>query len=290
MPAEFSASFATRFAPSPTGRLHLGHAFSAVVGWRQARRAGGRFLLRLEDLDGGRCRESYVDGILADLTWLGVDWDEPVVRQSDRLDLYQQGLETLWNRGIVYRCICTRRDIAAAIEAPQEGGMIGPDGPVYPGTCRDAGHGMETPHALRLNLAGAIDALGGPSAVSGLGFEETAPPARRVSLDPQDLLTGTGDIVLRRRDGAPAYHLAVVIDDADQGVTCVTRGQDLAPAAPIQRLLQSLLALPEVAYHHHRLIRDDEGRRLAKRHDALSLAALQEAGATPAEILRRLGL
>ncbi|MCL5778713.1 tRNA glutamyl-Q(34) synthetase GluQRS [Limibaculum sp. FT325] len=284
-----------RFAPSPTGELHLGHAFSAWLGWSGARAAGGRFLLRIEDLDRERARPEHVAGILRDLAWLGIDWDGEVLFQSSRLAAYAAALATLGVRGLTYRCTCSRRDIAEAASAPQEGGAAahGPDGIVYPGTCRGRPAG-DGPAAIRLDLAAAIAALGGAAAVGRLGFtEHDAGPdgeTGRIMLDPAALLAATGDIVLRRRDGAPAYHLAVVLDDAFQGVTRVTRGRDLFAATPVQRLLQAALGLPEPEYRHHRLIRDASGRRLAKRDRDLSVAALRAAGATPREILAGLGV
>lgn len=284
-----------RFAPSPTGELHLGHAFSAWLGWSGARACGGRFLLRMEDLDQGRTRSDYADAILRDLAWLGIDWDGEVLFQSSRIGAYETALAALETRGLTYRCACSRRDIAEAASAPQEGAppAHGPDGIVYPGTCRDAPVG-DGPAAVRLDMARAIEALGGLAAVARLGFVETgAGPdgeTGRIALDPAALVAGTGDIVLRRRDGAPAYHLAVVVDDAFQGITRITRGRDLFAATPVQRLLQALLGLPEIEYRHHRLIRDASGRRLAKRDRDLSLARLREDGATPREILRGLGL
>ncbi|GMG84462.1 tRNA glutamyl-Q(34) synthetase GluQRS [Paralimibaculum aggregatum] len=281
-----------RFAPSPTGRLHLGHAFSALTAFAAARAAGGRFLLRIEDLDRGRAREAFVAGIFEDLAWLGIDWDGPALLQSDRLEAHAAALAALERQGLTYRCRCTRRDIAEAAAAPQEGAApaAGPDGPVYPGTCRGLGLAPGEGLAVRLDMARALAALEGRP----LGFEETgAGPAGEtghIPLDPAALLAGVGDVVLARRDGAPAYHLAVVVDDAFQQVTHVTRGADLFPATPIHRLLQALLGLPVPVWHHHRLIRDEAGRRLAKRDDARALASLRAEGATPADIRARLGL
>ena len=283
-----------RFAPSPTGRLHLGHAFSAWTGWHAARGAGGRFLLRMEDLDASRVRPEYYAGIEEDLRWLGLDWDGPVLRQSTRGDAYRLALADLAARGLTYRCTCTRRDIAEAASAPQEGAVPGPDGPVYPGRCRGAHHSAETAHAVRLDMARAIAALGGATAVADLRFSELDAGRNGetgcLRLDPAALTGSVGDIVLCRRDGAPAYHLTVVVDDAHQGVTRVTRGRDLFGATQIHRLLQELLGLPTPVYRHHRLIRDETGRRLAKRDDARALATLRAEGATPADVLARLGL
>lgn len=280
-----------RFAPSPTGALHLGHAFSALTAWSAARRAGGQFLLRIDDLDPGRCRAEYTEAILADLAWLGLDWDRPVLHASARRSAHDAAIEGLAARGLVYRCTCTRRDLAVAGEAPQEG--AGPDGPVYPGTCRDRPPDPGRPAALRLDMGRAIDALGGPAAVAALSVDETGagPDGQtgRLPLDPGALIARTGDVVLRRKDGAPAYHLAVVLDDAYQGVSHVSRGCDLFAATALHRLLQALLGLPVPVWHHHRLIRDTAGRRLAKRDGARALAVLRAAGETPAALRARLG-
>lgn len=274
-----------RFAPSPTGELHLGHAFSAITAHDAARAAGGRFLVRLEDLDAGRVREAFAAGILADLAWLGLRWEEPVLRQSARGAAYGAALARLGEMGLLYRCRCTRRDIGAAASAPQEGA---PDGVVYPGTCRHAGVAADEPHAVRLRMEAAA-ALAGK-----LGFTELGAGPRgetgAIAVPDGWLAAEAGDVVLRRRDGAVAYHLAVVVDDAAQAVTHVTRGQDLFAATPVHRLLQVLLGLPEPVWRHHRLIRDAAGRRLAKRDRDRSLASLRAAGAGPAEVRRMVGL
>lgn len=284
-----------RFAPSPTGELHLGHAYSALIGWRAARSSGGRFLLRIEDLDTSRVRSEFVEGIYSDLAWLGIEWEQPVLFQSTRLPAYRAALGSLTKLGLTYPCICTRRDIADAISAPQEGALpSGPDGPVYPGTCRGQSHPPGETAAIRLDMRRAVMALGGPAAVSALCFEElsSGPSGETgaIQLDPGALVAATGDVVLARRDGAPAYHLAVVIDDAHQQVTHVTRGRDLFTATPIHRLLQALLGLATPVYRHHRLIRNADGKRLAKRDHAHSLAKLRAEGVQPAGILRRLDL
>lgn len=281
----------TRFAPSPTGRLHLGHAFSALTAWDLAAASGGRCLLRIEDIDRGRSRPAFEAGIRDDLAWLGLAWPEPVLRQSDNLPAYAAALDRLAALGLVYPCTCTRRDIAAALAAPQEGAAA-PG--VYPGTCR--GRPRSAPDAppdaaWRLDLAAAVDRLGGPEAVARLAWTETGPEAAgRHRLDAAALARDTGDVVLGRRDTGIAYHLAVVVDDAAQGVTHVVRGADLLPATPLHRLLQALLGLPVPVWHHHRLIRDAAGRRLAKRDDARALATLRAAGATPADVRATLGL
>jgi glutamyl-Q tRNA(Asp) synthetase len=283
-----------RFAPSPTGPLHLGHAYSAWVGWNAARQARGRFLLRIEDLDRGRSRSEWAEAITCDLAWLGLSWDGPVLCQSARLDAYRTALTDLAARRLTYACTCTRRDVAEAAAAPQEGVAHGPDGPVYPGTCRGRFRPTDGPHALRLNMAAAIDALGGPGAVDALVFEETGSgpggETGMIRLSARALIERVGDVVLARRDGAPAYHLAVVVDDAHQQVTHVSRGRDLFPATQIHRLLQALLGLPTPVYNHHRLVRDEAGRRLAKRDDARSIAAYRAAGLSPSEVLRLAGV
>ena len=204
-----------RFAPSPTGDLHLGHAFSAVVGWRTAMAAGGRFLLRMEDLDQGRTRAEFVDGIYLDLDWLGLIWEKPVLFQSSRLPAYRTALDRLKELGLTYPCTCTRRDIAEAVAAPQEGALpFGPDGLVYPGTCRERREKAQREAAIRLDMRRAIAALGGAAAVAALTFDELdASPAGEsgtIRLDPDALVAGTGDVVLARRDGAPAYHLSLI--------------------------------------------------------------------------------
>jgi len=274
-----------RFAPSPTGQLHLGHAYSAWLGWRAARAAGGRFLLRMEDLDQARVRTAHVDAIYEDLGWLGLDWDGPVLFQSTRDAAYRTVLADLAARGLTYRCTCSRRDISDALDAPQEGAAVGPDGLVYPGTCRGRRRPADAPHAVRLNMAAALEVL----AAADLSFEETgAGPAGetgRIETSPEALIGGAGDVVLARRDGAVAYHLAVVVDDAAQGVTHVTRGRDLFSATPVHRVLQALLDLPCPVYHHHALVRDAAGKRLAKRDDARAIRAYRDRGLTPDEVL-----
>lgn len=290
------AKVVERFAPSPTGELHLGHAFSALVAWGAARAQKGAFLLRMEDLDTGRVRPEFDSGIREDLAWIGVDWDGPVLVQSARLPAYEAAIAALDRQGLLYACTCTRRDIAAAVEAPQEGGaqLYGPDGLVYPGTCRARAISGAEPAAIRLDMAKAIEALGGDATVNELGFEEigAGPEGERgtIRLSADILRRRVGDVVLKRKDGAPAYHLAVVVDDSFQGVTHVTRGEDLFSSTQVHRVLQALLGLPMPIYRHHRLIRDDQGQRLAKRNKALSLAQLRAEGVTPPAIRQRVGL
>lgn len=274
----------TRFAPSPTGPLHLGHAYSAMLAHDRARAAGGTFLLRIDDLDRSRCRPEWETQIFDDLAWLGLDWPRPVLRQSTRRACYREALDALWRMGLLYPCHCRRADIRAATSAPQEGAPLhGPDGLTYPGTCRP-----ETPPtgplpegaALRLDLARALARLDAP-----LTFSDNNQP-----VTPQAMVQTIGDVVLARRDLGASYHLSVVIDDADQGITDVIRGADLLAATPTHVLLQRLLHLPTPRYHHHRLIRDETGRRLAKRDDARALATYRNAGATPQDIRAMLGL
>ena len=270
----------SRFAPSPTGRLHLGHAFSALLAHDFARERDGTFLLRIEDIDPGRARSEHVDAILQDLIWLGLEWDGEILYQSERLPLYAEALGTLKRRGLVYPCFCTRAGIAAEIAASAQA-PHGPAGPAYPGTCRRLPTEErdrlveERPHAWRLDVAKAI-AQAGPLSWRNHDKEVEAHP---------DLF---GDVVLARKDAPASYHLAVTIDDADQGVTDVVRGLDLYDSTHVHRLLQALLGLPTPAYHHHTLLADADGRRLAKRHQAPTLAHLRERGANPAELVAAL--
>jgi len=280
------AGAVTRFAPSPTGALHLGHAFAALTAFERAR--GGQMLLRFEDIDTARCRARHEAAIIDDLHWLGITWPEPVLRQSTRMGVYGAALERLTAMGLTYRCTCSRGDIRAALSAPQEGAAAGaaPDGPIYPGTCRarraEPGAGFA---AVRLDLGAAMRRVG------EIGFTETGPEwAGQHRFDAEFMAARIGDIVLARRDIGASYHLAVVVDDAWQRITEVTRGADLFAATPIHVLLQRLLGLPSPGYHHHRLIRDDHGRRLAKRDDARALASLRAQGATAQDIRRLVGL
>ncbi len=306
-----SHTITTRFAPSPTGRLHMGHAFSAMAAHDFARARGGRFLLRIEDIDGTRSRAEHVATIIDDLRWLGLEWDGEVLFQSSRLDAYQAALDDLRERGLIYPCFCTRADIAASASAPH-----GPEGAVYPGMCRGLREpDLSRPHCWRLDVRAALVSLdrhpresGGPSpdraadragaadgqsgrwapafagVTEGLWFHDS----RRgtITADP----AAHGDVVLARKDAPASYHLAVTIDDAAQGVTDVVRGEDLLAATHVHRLLQELLGLPVPRYHHHQLLTGPDGERLAKRHGAPTLAALREGGADGralAEALRR---
>lgn len=275
----------TRFAPSPTNRLHLGHAYSAWFA-RHAAGTGGRFLLRIEDLDAARCRPEFADGILEDLAWLGFRWPEPVWRQSERFPVYRDALDRLLAEGFAYPCFCSRKDVAREIAESGGAPHLDAMGAVlYPGTCRRLGQAERAerlaaglPHAVRLDAAAVLDRFG-PLTWTDRGLGKQA-------VDPGAL----GDVVVARRDVPASYHLAVVVDDAAQGVTLVTRGRDLAPATHVHRLLQAALGLPEPAYHHHPLIEDAAGRRLAKRDNPETLAMLRAAGVTPAEVWDRLGV
>ena len=279
-----------RFAPSPTGPLHLGHAYSALLAHDAALAAAGDFHLRIEDIDQSRARPEWEAQIYDDLAWLGLSWPEPVLRQSDRMASYRAALQTLWRRGLIYPCTCNRRDIEAAARAPQEGGdpATGPDGIIYPGTCRP-----QTPLqgplpegvALRLNMSRAVADL-----PDRMQFREIGAAPRDVDVIPMQLITTIGDVVLARRDFGTSYHLSVVIDDAQQQITHITRGIDLFEATAIHVILQQLLGLSTPVYRHHRLIRDAQGKRLAKRHDAMAIAAYRDAGRGPGDIRRMVGL
>jgi glutamyl-Q tRNA(Asp) synthetase len=270
-------SIVTRFAPSPTGYLHVGHAFSALTAWCRARTAGGRFLLRLEDIDPTRCRPEFSAAILEDLAWLGLDWDGAVRAQSEHLPEYAAVLDSLRGRGLLYPCFCTRADIQRHVIAAAPHGPDG--GPLYPGTCRaltetQRADWADRPHALRLDMARAL--------VPGLTFEEES--EGKVIAEPARF----GDVVLARKDTPTSYHLCVTHDDALQGVTLVTRGEDLKPATHLHRLLQALMGWPTPAYAHHRLLTDAAGRRLAKRDRPMTLRALRAAGVRGDELRDRL--
>lgn len=272
----------TRFAPSPTGYLHLGHAFAARFAHQLAREHHGAFLLRFEDIDLTRVRDPYYSAIEQDLQWLGLDWDQPAVRQRDRLPLYHQALEQLRSLNVVYPCFCTRKEIQSELanigHAPH-----GPEGPLYPGSCKQLPHSERQqriaekhPHAWRLDAGLAASILG------DLSFQDHIHGT--IPVDFQLL----GDVILSRKDIATSYHLAVVVDDAAQGVTDVTRGEDLLASTHIHRILQALLGLPEPRYHHHRLMRDSSGKRLAKRDDSLSLRTLRQLGHNQQQVLNLL--
>lgn len=267
----------TRFAPSPSGRLHIGHAYSALFA-AEACGSEGRFLLRIEDIDTGRCRPKFEAAIYEDLAWLDLAWETPVWRQSDHMADYAVALDRLDREGLLFPCFCTRRDLQREAEnaasAPH-----GPDGPLYPGTCRtlprteaDDRKAAGEPYALRLDMAEAARRAG------PLSFHDRR--HGEVNVDP----TGCGDVVLARKDVATSYHLAVTLDDAAQGITLVTRGEDLLHATHVHRVLQALFDLPAPEYHHHGLLRDPTGRRYAKRDRAETIQALREAGRSPEEV------
>ena len=275
----------TRFAPSPTGLLHLGHAYAALVAERSA--DPGQFLVRIEDIDRERCRSDYEALILDDLAWLGLAWQQPVMRQSDRMSAYRNALNQL--APLTYPCRCRRGDIRAALSAPQEGPpLAGPDGLIYPGTCRGRGHADAGPDdVIRLDVARAFDALG----IDRIAFRDRAIlPDQDHMITRDQFLEGIGDVILSRRGMGTSYHLAVVVDDAHQGITLVTRGKDLFDSTYIHVLLQKVLGLPVPVYCHHRLIRDDAGKRLAKRDDARAIRHYRNDGATPQDIRRMVGL
>ena len=274
----------TRFAPSPTGFLHLGHAFAALT----AARAGERFLLRIEDIDTTRCRPEFEDAICEDLAWLGLDWEMPVLRQSERFEAYRTALDALQSQGLLYPCFCTRAEIAAEIARASEA-PHGPEGPVYPGTCRHLSEEQRqariasgAPYALRLDSQKAASIIG------MLAFEEhgAGPEGEHGTIAVEPLLFG--DVVLARKETPASYHLCVVVDDAFQGVTLVTRGNDLFAAALIQRVLQALLGLPAPDYAHHKLILDKSGKKFSKRDSAATLRDLRANGITPYQIKLRL--
>jgi len=280
-------AFRTRFAPSPTGPLHLGHAYSAILAHDRARAAGGAFLLRIDDIDQTRARPEWEAQIYEDLEWLGLRWDGPPRRQSDHLADYAQALNSLAARGLTYACRCTRRDIREAASAPQEGAALGPDGLRYPGTCRARPKAQaQATDAIRLNMAKALAAL--PDLPV---FTETGPEhVGQHRIDPTTMTDTIGDVVLARPGMGASYHLSVVVDDTAQDITHVIRGADLFEATAIHVLLQALLQLPTPIYHHHSLIRDATGKRLAKRDDARAIAHYRANGASPADIRRMVGL
>jgi len=302
----------TRFAPSPTGRLHLGHAFSAIQAHDYARALGGRFSLRIEDIDGTRSRPEHVEAILRDLEWLGLRWDGEVTFQSQRLHLYQAALDRLRAMGLLYPCFCTRADIAASLSAPH-----GPEGAVYPGTCRGLPDpDLTRPHSWRLDVVRALTFLPGTGrgtmrsmvegalhqrhplghAPSTTAFGGGPPPRAGEELLWHDTPAGWiradpvshGDVILARKDAPASYHLAVTIDDAAQGITHVVRGMDLFEATHVHRLLQALLDLPTPEYRHHALLLGPDGTRLAKRHGAPSLEAMRLAGEDGVALAERL--
>ncbi len=274
------AAETTRFAPSPTGLLHVGHAFSARFAADKAG-AGGRFLLRIEDIDRARCRPEFETAIFADLAWLGLSWETPVRRQSEHFDTYKSALAELERRGLTYPCFCTRadiqREVAGAASAPHL--HMGPEGPVYPGTCRHLSSAAQqrrkdegAPYALRLRMDEAVKGAGALTWRDRTRGEQKATPEI------------FGDVVLGRKDTPASYHLACTLDDAGQGITLVTRGEDLFAATHVHRLLQALFALPVPAYAHHRLLTDRDGKKFSKRDNAVTIRALRESGRSPASL------
>jgi len=268
----------TRFAPSPTGYLHLGHAYSALFAQTAACGAHGRFILRIEDIDQGRCRREFEEAIYNDLAWLGLEWETPVRRQSDHFADYTDALTRLAEDGLAYPCFCTRKDIEAEIDAAG-GAPHGPDGPIYPGTCRHLSEGERTDriaagetYAMRLDIETALHRAG------ALTWTDMA--AGKVQADPARF----GDIVLARKDTPTSYHLSVTLDDHIQGVTLVTRGTDLFEATDVHRLLQALLSLDVPTYHHHPLLIGADGKRFAKRDKSLTLASLRLSGIAPHQV------
>jgi glutamyl-Q tRNA(Asp) synthetase len=280
--------FVTRFAPSPTGRLHKGHAFSALTAWSAAKAAGGRFLLRIEDIDPTRCRTEYEAGISEDLAWLGLNWETPVRRQADHLGDYAAVIDTLRARGLVYRCFRTRKDILNGIGDAPHGAMEAARPGPHPAEEEERLLASGAPFAWRLSLDRAREALG-DAAWNGLRFvEEGEGPNGEtgiVAVDPE----AAGDVVLARKDAGVAYHLAVTHDDALQGVTHVIRGQDLFEATHVQRLIQTLMGWPAPTYRHHRLLAGPDGRRYAKRDRSVTLAELRAGGLTPETLRAELG-
>lgn len=273
----------SRFAPSPTGYLHLGHAYSAYLSYRQATDNNGRFILRIEDIDTSRCRPAFTAAIYEDLAWLGLVWESPVLLQSEHFENYRQALAKLSDMGLIYKCFCTRKEIKAQSlasgNAPQEEG----DTIVYKGTCRNRPPRLddeEKSYSLRLNIDKAMGILKGRDLY---WYDEFA---GKVQANPYRF----GDVILARKDCPTSYYLACTLDDARQGITDIVRGKDLFAATDIQVLLQALLGLPTPKYHHHGLICDDAGKRLAKRADSESIKSYRERGFSPAEVLAKAGL
>ncbi len=279
----------TRFAPSPTGHLHKGHAYAALKAYHFAKEQGGKFLLRIEDIDFNRCSSDNTHQILEDLAWLGLEWEEPVRIQSEHLQEYAQVAGQLEEQGVLYPCFCTRKDILREIE---EAGRAphGSEGPLYPGTCRRISEderiskiGAGDSYSLRLNLEKAIASVGVNSSGPDLTWTDTVQGTQQAK--PEKL----GDVVLVRKDIGTSYHLAVVIDDGIQEVTDVVRGVDLFDSTHIHCVIQALLGLPTPRYHHHELLTDAGGRRLAKRDQAITLKSLRDSGTSVQELKKELG-
>ena len=280
---------AFRFAPSPNGYLHIGHAYSALRNFTMAQRSGGRFLLRIEDIDVERCRPEYEQAIYDDLAWLGLTWEEPVLRQSEHFPVYARAVGHLQARGLLYPCFCSRLEISQAVAGQHDWPRDPDGGPLYPGTCRDLSadaraHRLASGRhaALRINMAQALAQVR-----SQLGWNEYGEGAEVFDVPAEPLLWG--DCVLARKDISTSYHISVVVDDARQGVTDIVRGRDLFEATSLHRLLQQLLDLPAPRYHHHDLLRDPDGQKLSKSTRAKSLRALREEGITAQDVRKRLG-
>lgn len=273
-----SKPFITRFAPSPTGLLHLGHAFSALLAYRSAQKNNGAFFLRIEDIDTTRCRPEFEEAIYRDLAWLGLTWETPVRRQSEHFDVYQKTLDQLDEKGVLYPCFCSRAEIRREIKN-SSGAPHGPEGPLYPGTCRnlsqeEKAHNIKNdlPFAVRLDTEKALKLVG-----ENLFFNEKG---TKTKADPQNL----GDVVLARKESPSSYHLSVVVDDHLQGISHIIRGQDLFHTTPVHCLLQKLLDYQTPEYHHHDLLLGPDGKRLAKRDQSITLETLKKDGRTIPEI------
>ena len=283
----------TRFAPSPTGFLHLGHAYAAMIAHDCARQSDGQFLVRIEDIDAARCRAEFSAAILEDLAWLGLHWDLPVRRQSDHLADYHEAVARLMKLGVLYPCFCSRREIAEEL-ARMPSAPHGPEGPHYPGTCKELAEDFRRqriaagePYSLRLSISDAAARLPSDPPLTFVNLQgDRTPAAETITVSPELF----GDVVIARKDVGVSYHLAVTVDDALQNVSLVTRGEDLLPATHVQRLIQTLRGLPEPRYLHHRLILHESGRRLAKRDQDATLRALRARGETPDTIRSRFGL
>lgn len=284
-----STAFVTRFAPSPTGLLHLGHAYSALTAFNAARAARGRFILRIEDIDQTRCRSEFEQAIFEDLAWLGITWETPVRRQSSHFDHYERALKRLRDIGVVYRCFKTRKEVLDEIARAPHMSANGPDGPRYTGEALPANEEHErldqgAPFAWRLSMIMAKKYLGPTYDALSFIEENEVGVATSIKADPGLF----GDAVIARKDSSTSYHLASVHDDALQGVTHIIRGVDLKTAAHLHRLLQALLDYPAPVYRHHRLITGGDGKRLAKRDKSATLRAMRENGATPNDIIAQL--
>lgn len=267
-----------RFAPSPTGLLHLGHAYSALLAYNSAIRSGGKFFIRIEDIDQIRCKKLFIEQILDDLKWLGINYEKPILKQSSRFKFYKKTLQSLWDNNYLFGCDCTRKDINIA-SAPNEKTLYGPDGIIYPNTCLNKIRSKKMPStALRLNL----------NSLDKNNFSFFDKIYGKISFTKEEAIENIGSVILARKDIGISYHLSVVLDDAFQGITNVTRGEDLLEATKIHVILQYILNLPTPVYHHHKLIRDEFGKRLAKRDDARSIKNYRESGYSREKIIKML--